>query len=47
MVPGMDAALAAALEQPLIVAPQPQMTCALGAAILARRRLDGPRSTAC
>ena len=28
MVPGMEAALAAALGQPLTVAPQPQMTCA-------------------
>jgi (R)-2-hydroxyacyl-CoA dehydratese activating ATPase len=41
MVPGMEAALGAALGQPLTVAPQPQMTCALGAAILAQRRLDG------
>ena len=41
MVPGMAAALRAALGQPLTVAPQPQMTCALGAAILAHRRLDG------
>ena len=41
LVPGMEAALAAALGQPLTVAPQPQMTCALGAAILARQRLNG------
>lgn len=41
LVPGMDAALEAALGQPLVVAPQPQMTCALGAAILAWRRRNG------
>ncbi len=46
MVPGMAAALGAALGQPLVVAPQPQMTCALGAAILARRRLDGQKPPA-
>jgi predicted CoA-substrate-specific enzyme activase len=46
MVPGMDAALAAALGQPLSVAPQPQMTCALGAAILAWRRLNGLKTAA-
>jgi predicted CoA-substrate-specific enzyme activase len=40
MVPGMEAALGAALGQPLTVASQPQMTCALGAAILARQRLN-------
>lgn len=39
LVPGMDAALAAALGQPVIVAPQPQLTGALGAAILAAKRL--------
>jgi (R)-2-hydroxyacyl-CoA dehydratese activating ATPase len=41
LVPGMEAALAQALGQPLLVAPQPQLTCALGAAILARQRLVG------
>jgi (R)-2-hydroxyacyl-CoA dehydratese activating ATPase len=41
LVPGMEAALGAALGQPLTVAPQPQLTCALGAAILARQRLNG------
>jgi (R)-2-hydroxyacyl-CoA dehydratese activating ATPase len=41
LVPGMDAALASALGQPITVAPQPQLTCALGAAILARQRLNG------
>ena len=46
MVPGMDAALSAALGQPLTVAPQPQMTCALGAAILAWRRLNGLKTAA-
>jgi predicted CoA-substrate-specific enzyme activase len=39
MVPGMDAALAKALGKPLAVAPDPQMTGALGAALLAARRL--------
>jgi activator of 2-hydroxyglutaryl-CoA dehydratase len=41
MVPGMEAALSAALGQPLSVAPHPQLTCALGAATLAWRRLNG------
>ncbi len=41
MVPGMESALSAALGQPLTVAPQPQLTCALGAATLAWRRLAG------
>jgi (R)-2-hydroxyacyl-CoA dehydratese activating ATPase len=41
LVPGMESALSAALAQPLTVAPQPQMTGALGAAILAHRRLAG------
>lgn len=41
LVPGMEAALHTALGQPLSVAPQPQMTCAHGAAILAWRRLRG------
>jgi predicted CoA-substrate-specific enzyme activase len=35
MVPGMAAALEEALEQPVTVAPSPQMTGALGAALLA------------
>jgi (R)-2-hydroxyacyl-CoA dehydratese activating ATPase len=38
LVAGMDAALAAALGQPVVIAPQPQMTGALGAALLAARR---------
>jgi activator of 2-hydroxyglutaryl-CoA dehydratase len=37
LVPGMDAALAAVLGQPVSVAPNPQLTCALGAAILAAK----------
>jgi len=44
MVPGMDAALAAALGNPVIVAPRPQLTGALGAAILASRRATGLRA---
>jgi len=38
LVPGMSQALAAALGQPVLVAPDPQMTCALGAALLAVRQ---------
>ena len=41
LVPGMESALTAALGQPLTVAPQPQLTCALGAATLAWRGLPG------
>jgi predicted CoA-substrate-specific enzyme activase len=39
MIPGMDGALAKALGQSVSIAPEPQMTGALGAAILACRRL--------
>lgn len=46
LVPGMEAALEAALGQPLTIAPQPQMTCALGAALLAWRRLNGQKTPA-
>ena len=35
LVPGMDAALASVLGHPVAIAPEPQMTGALGAAILA------------
>ncbi len=41
MVPGMDAAMETALGKPVVLAPQPQLTGALGAAILAVRRLKG------
>jgi predicted CoA-substrate-specific enzyme activase len=41
LVPGMEAALGSILGQPITVAPRPQMTCALGAAILAWKSLDG------
>jgi (R)-2-hydroxyacyl-CoA dehydratese activating ATPase len=41
MVPGMDAALSTILGLPISVAPQPQLTCALGAAILAWRHSNG------
>ncbi len=42
MIPGMDKALQSALGRPVSVAPDPQMTGALGAAILASRQLcDG------
>jgi predicted CoA-substrate-specific enzyme activase len=40
LVPGMNAALESALDKPVVVAPQPQLTCALGAAILAAERLQ-------
>lgn len=39
MVPEMDAALQSALGQPVAIAPEPQMTGALGAAILACRQM--------
>ncbi len=39
LVPAMDAALSAALGQPVVIAPDPQLTCALGAAIMAARRM--------
>jgi predicted CoA-substrate-specific enzyme activase len=37
LVPGMDAALSAALGLPVTIPPQPQLTGALGAALLAAR----------
>lgn len=43
LVPGMDGVLRASLGQPVAVAPQPQLTAALGAALLAARRLKGQR----
>ena len=39
LVPGMADALERALGRPVALAPQPQMTAALGAALLAARRL--------
>jgi len=41
LVPGMGEALAAVLGKPVRIAPQPQLTCALGAALLAAERLAG------
>ena len=41
MISGMDAALQSALRQNVTVSPDPQMTGALGAAILASERLNG------
>ena len=38
LVPGMSVALGTALGEPVTVAPDPQLTCALGAAILAARK---------
>jgi len=43
MIPGMDSALRSALGQEVSVAPDPQMTGALGAAILAARQLRRAR----
>ena len=40
MVPGMDQALRTALRQEVTICPDPQMTGALGAALLAARQLD-------
>ena len=37
-MPGMGDALQAVLERPVLIAPQPQLTCALGAALLAAER---------
>jgi (R)-2-hydroxyacyl-CoA dehydratese activating ATPase len=45
-IPGMDAALASALRHPVDISPEPQMTGALGAAILAARRLQGQKTSA-
>ncbi len=41
MVPGMEAALQSSLAKPVTIAPDPQMTGALGAALLAARRVTG------
>jgi len=41
-ISGMDAALRTALGQPVAVSPEPQMTGALGAALLARRHCENP-----
>jgi len=48
LVPGMKDALSAALGRPVAIAPTPQMTGALGAAILAARREEtsSPRRSA-
>jgi len=42
MIPGMDRALQSALAHPVVVAPEPQMSGALGAALEASRTGDGP-----
>jgi len=41
LVPTMDAALGKALGHPITVAPDPQLTCALGAAIMAAKSHGG------
>ena len=38
LVPGMDAALSTAFGAPVRIAPYPQLTCALGAALMAAER---------
>ncbi|OHB69865.1 MAG: hypothetical protein A2V70_02220 [Planctomycetes bacterium RBG_13_63_9] len=45
MVPGMDVALQSALRRPVTIAPDPQRTGALGAAILASHRLNGRKTS--
>jgi predicted CoA-substrate-specific enzyme activase len=42
LVPGMRVALETVLGKPVVVAPQPQLTCALGAATLAAQRPERP-----
>jgi predicted CoA-substrate-specific enzyme activase len=44
LVPGMDKALQAVLGHDVTISPQPQMTGALGAAILAGRKLNGEKN---
>ena len=39
-ISGMETALQTALGQPVAISPEPQMTGALGAALLARRYFD-------
>ena len=46
LIPGMDSALSAALGAEVVVSPDPQLTGALGAAVLASRRLDGKHTPA-
>jgi predicted CoA-substrate-specific enzyme activase len=41
MVPGMNTALESALGRPVALVPQPQLTAALGAALLAAQRVNG------
>ena len=43
LVPTMDAALSTALGYPVTVASNPQLTCALGAAIMAAKRFGGTK----
>jgi len=41
LVPGMKDALSAALDAPVTIAPDPQFTCAYGAALLGAQQLTG------
>lgn len=43
LVPAMDGALGNALGHPVTIAPDPQVTCALGAAIMAAKRLNSSK----
>ena len=43
LAPGMGDALGAVLGRPVLIAPQPQLTCALGAALLAADRFASRR----
>ena len=43
MIPGMDKALESVLGEAVEICPEPQMTGALGAAILAAKRFDGSK----
>lgn len=46
LVPGMQETLRKAIGLPITVAPRPQLTCALGAAILARQKLNDRKMAA-
>ncbi len=43
---GMENAISEALGLPVIVPPRPQLTCALGAAVLGHRRMSGQKTPA-
>ncbi len=45
MIPGMDRALSQAINRPVTISPKPQMTGALGAAVLAARSITAEKTT--